>query len=328
MGCSFHLDDMSPQPSARRRPPRSSSTLSQLNHPLLFTPSYPPIVLPPKKSHSSPNLPPFFPDSHFYLPSFPRDMFDADSDDDLDSPVMFAVNPANPRIRHPYTDRFPPEDEPSNPLPTARIFPSPVPIAPPSPFARLTPLLFQTFRLLSIIPAFFGTIDLLFNFCYPPSSANPNTRVDYIVSALWAILTGYQCLCLATGLLTRWQAYYSPLPTLVRLLALQAICWPATHLTLTVLNHRKRPLVCWALIASTTCFSRSIQLWVTSNLWDHTKALEKVGAANGSTWGTSGKWAGRRWDWAEVGRQCALPAGVLYFITAWAAILRREWDGC
>ena len=32
----------------------------------------------------------------------------------------------------------------------------------------------------------------------------------------------------------------------------------------------------------------------------------------------------RFWDWAEVGLKCALPATVMYFITAWAMLIRRE----
>lgn len=36
-----------------------------------------------------------------------------------------------------------------------------------------------------------------------------------------SILTGWQCLMMTSGLLKRWRVYYSPLPTLIRLLALQ-----------------------------------------------------------------------------------------------------------
>lgn len=118
-------------------------------------------------------------------------------------------------------------------------------------------------------------------------------------------------------MLYRWQAYYSPLSTLIRLVALQGICWPATHFTLTLFDHAKRPLACWALIGTTTCFSRSVQMWVTSNLWDgrHDRPNR------------SGKLGERRWNWARVGLKCVLPAGILYFVTAWAVILKMEgWD--
>ena len=121
-------------------------------------------------------------------------------------------------------------------------------------------------------------------------------------------MTGHQCLGLASGLLTRWRAYYSPLPTLIRLLGLQAICWPATHATLVIVRAGTRPLTCWVLIGSTTCVSRAIQIWVVSNL--------EPGQSQ------------RRWDWGEIGVKCALPAGILYFVTTWACLLQRELFNC
>lgn len=243
-------------------------------------------------------------------------------------------------------------------LPTARIVPSSGPIVPPTSFERgLTPLLFEFARFLSIIPAVFGTLYNAYHVLYPPSADGaprpPPQRVDFFVSALWvrplppteahahpsqSILTGYQCLALATGLLGRWRLYYPPLATLVRLLALQGICWPATHLTLTVLGHAARPVITWAAIGTTTCMSRSVQLWVTSNLWweRDAGAGAGVGSAPGPAvgerrrgwrrWGGGGAWGGRRWDWGEVGVQCALPAGIVYVVTAWAEQLRREWE--
>ncbi|KAG6810739.1 hypothetical protein H0H92_010543 [Tricholoma furcatifolium] len=97
-------------------------------------------------------------------------------------------------------------DEPPRQLPTARIITSSEPIVPPSTLQqRLTPLLFEFSRLLSIVPAVFGTLYNLFHVYRPPTGPRAPERVDFAVSALWAILTGYQCLALATGLLTRWR---------------------------------------------------------------------------------------------------------------------------
>ncbi|KAF5319465.1 hypothetical protein D9619_008773 [Psilocybe cf. subviscida] len=251
-------------------------------------------------------------------------------------------------------------------LPTARIVPSSGPIVPPSTFAeRVTPFLFEFSRLLSIVPAIFGTMYNIYYILYPPTASNtrpPPERIDYFLSALWAILTGFQCLRLATGLLTRWRLYYDPLSTLVRLLALQGICWPATHLTLSILEHEKRPVICWAIIGTTTCMSRSVQIWVTSNLWwekreggvkpepapgventnspltsspslanvtGHVVSAETAQGrrrAYWKRWGGGGKWGGRRWDWKEVSIKCVLPAGILYFVMAWTELLRREFS--
>ncbi|KAF9039328.1 hypothetical protein BJ165DRAFT_1416599 [Panaeolus papilionaceus] len=197
-------------------------------------------------------------------------------------------------------------DEPSRHLPTARKIPSSAPLVPPNTLQqRFTPLLFEFSRLLSIVPALIGTIYYLYFLYHPPEKGinwddpirPPPERIDYFVTVLW-------CLALTTGLLTRWRLYYAPLSTLVRLLALQGICWPATSLTLSFFDHDKRPVATWAAIATTTSISRSVQIWVTSNLW----------------------WGGRRWDWKAVGVKCILPVGVLYFVTAWAELLRREME--
>ncbi len=155
------------------------------------------------------------------------------------------------------------------------------------------------------------------------------------------MLTGWQCLQLTTGLLKRWKVYYSPFAALIRLLALQgapaltpiisynpklsvAICWPATHLTLTLLDHEVRPLICWAAIGTTTCWSRSIQLWVTSNI---VPAPAPPGSAVPEE-ELMRKSKRRRWDWAQVGVKCALPAGIIYTVMAWALLLKREFIGC
>lgn len=159
-------------------------------------------------------------------------------------------------------------------------------------------------------------------------------------------MTGYQCLALTTGLLTRWRVYYPPLATLIRLLGLQAICWPATQFTMTMFDVSIRPVTAWAIAGTSTCMSRSAQIWVTSNLWwdsgsgSDAPPSRKPSVVNlpeatktdldgerGPRW-RGGRWGGRRWDWNEVVWKCMLPAGVLYCITAWVGEVRREWEGC
>ncbi|KAJ4490630.1 N-glycosylation protein-domain-containing protein [Lentinula aciculospora] len=246
-------------------------------------------------------------------------------------------------------------DEPPRHLPTSRKIPLRGPLVPPDLLQqRLTPLLFEFSRLLSIVPAFFGILYHIYHIYHPPNPTalndgrSPPERIDYVISALWALLTGYQCLYLTTGLLARWRVYYPPLATLIRLISLQAICWPATHFTLSLLEHEKRPVIVWAVIGTTTCASRSVQIWVTSNLWWEAPNAIPGGASNtngnGNNNGSSmrgmseneinwqrwkgGKWGGRRWDWSDVVKKCMLPAGVVYCIMAWAEQLRREWSGC
>lgn len=226
-------------------------------------------------------------------------------------------------------------DEPPRHLPTSRNVPFSGPLIPPNILQqRLTPLLFEFSRLASVIPALIGFIYNIHKVLHPPSvdqnaDRHPPERIDYLVSALWALLTVHQSLSLATGLYARWRLYYTPLPTLIRLVALQAICWPALHFTLRVFDVSKRPVITWAIVGTTTTFSRSVQIWVTSNLWWEVRPVPD-GEANGSAWQRwrGGKWGGRRWDWKEVGLKCLLPAGVLYFVMAWAELIRREMSGC
>ncbi|KZT66940.1 hypothetical protein DAEQUDRAFT_674124 [Daedalea quercina L-15889] len=242
-------------------------------------------------------------------------------------------------------------DSPRN-LPTARItrpaLPTFTPFScPPWVFA----FLFIFSRLLSIVPAVVGTLWNIYHLIWPPSGPGPSTlswRVDFFVSILWSILTGWQCLQLTTGVLKRWRVYYSPFATLIRLFALQGtshslpqtpICWPATHLTLTLLNHEERPALCWAVIGTTTCYSRSIQLWVTSNIGpapappprisqppSPSPLLRSLLASASGMREELIKLRRRRWDWNEVIRKCVLPAGAIYFVMAWADMLKREWE--
>lgn len=267
-------------------------------------------------------------------------------------------------------------DEPPKHLPTTRIRPASEPLMPPSTFITL---LFEASRLLSVVPALVGTFVNVGCLLSPPGHTPAvydkyrnmalctevrgrrtlPDRGDYFIAVLWAVLTAHQCLKLTTGLLHRWKAYYQPLSTLIRLLALQAICWPATHFTLNIVGNfganyildntslstrevtllrwtTVRPDVCWAIIGTTTCISRSIQIWVTSNLlplpgfgiipgvvadrlWPKTKKNvgEKVRMPSG-----------RRWNWGIVARVCMLPAGLLYLLMAWIGAWRREVGSC
>jgi hypothetical protein len=76
-------------------------------------------------------------------------------------------------------------------LPTARIIPASAPLVPPNTLQqRLTPLLFESSRLLSIVPAVRGTLYNLYLVYDPPTTPFPDgrrrpERIDYLVSALW-----------------------------------------------------------------------------------------------------------------------------------------------
>lgn len=79
--------------------------------------------------------------------------------------------------------------------------------------------------------------------------------------------TAYHALSFTTLLLRRWLLYYSLLPSLIRLVALQAICWPLVRLTLYVAGPDE-PTGAWVLVGTTTALSDTVARWVTSNLAD------------------------------------------------------------
>jgi len=69
-------------------------------------------------------------------------------------------------------------------LPTSRKRPTSKPLIPPNTLQQfITPLLFEFSRLLSIVPAIFGTLYNLYH-VYQPYDNGPE-RVDFAISALW-----------------------------------------------------------------------------------------------------------------------------------------------
>lgn len=110
---------------------------------------------------------------------------------------------------------------------------------------------------------------------------------------------------------------------------------------MSVLDHGQRPLVCWAVVGTTTCISKAVQLWVTSNLkhGERVKVWSPRGLAgwalgedaydDGSVGNESYEKANlkkRKWNWARVLKRCVLPPGVIYVIMAWALVLKREFE--
>ena len=91
--------------------------------------------------------------------------------------------------------------------------------------------------------------------------------LDFAVACLWSLSTAYHALSFTTLLLRRWLLYYSILPSLIRLVALQAICWPLVRITVHVFG-ADQPLGAWVVIGTTTALSDVVSRWVTSNIAD------------------------------------------------------------
>ncbi|KAL7410538.1 N-glycosylation protein-domain-containing protein [Mrakia frigida] len=244
------------------------------------------------------------------------------------------------------------------PLPTSLLRPPPTP---PSRLAVLasTPLVLLLLRLLSVVPSVTGTFYLVGRVLGNSSSSSSSTfeegsRMECFLACFWSLLTATQCFLLTSGLTRRWLAYYSLPSTLLRLLSLQTICWPATSITLRLLGP-SRPLVAWIVVGTTTTVSNSIRLWVTSNIpagsmvsggtgvgglvrgdgGGSGKSGSVVGgAAGGGTVGAGGgggKIGGRRgnkrrMDWGLVVRQCVWPCLVGYMLTSWCLLVERDYS--
>ena len=137
-----------------------------------------------------------------------------------------------------------------------------------------------------------------------------------------AVITAQFCFDLTTGLTYRWRSYYSLPSTLTRLLSLQCLCWPATYLTLVFLG-AQRPLLAWIVIGVTTGWSRTVQMWVTSNVIpvDNAETTPRAKSPplppHEMVWWDRFTW-GRRWDWDAIAREVGWRVGALFLITtAW-----------
>jgi hypothetical protein len=164
-------------------------------------------------------------------------------------------------------------------------------------------------------------------------------------------LTGHFCFRFTTGLTYRWRSYYDLLPVIVRLLALQALCWPATYITLSYLGP-SQPLFAWAVIGVSTGFTYAVIMWLASNVLPDpgdyernsprskdrdrtpTRGRYRPKAPVFPVWGEApliappeppshlGWWDKlnykRRWDWQAVAREVGWKVGALLLLTcAW-----------
>ncbi|PWN35070.1 uncharacterized protein FA14DRAFT_178451 [Meira miltonrushii] len=154
-------------------------------------------------------------------------------------------------------------------------------------------------RLLATVPGLIGTFWLMRNaFVVGWSSsmlwrkpiegmqAQPSS-LEFALSALYSMTTAYHAYSFTTLLLRRWLHYYSLLPSLIRLIALQALCWPLVRLTLYTMGPRN-PLPAWIVISTTTACSDTIARWVVSNITDESDGLSNAAMGIGEGTGANG----------------------------------------
>lgn len=142
-------------------------------------------------------------------------------------------------------------------------------------------------RLLATVPGIIGTFWLMRNAIVVGWSSSMLWRksiegmqsqpssLEFALSALYSMTTAYHAYSFTTLLLRRWLHYYSLLPSLIRLIALQALCWPLVRLTLYIMGPRN-PLPAWIVISTSTACSDTIARWVVSNITDESDGLSNA----------------------------------------------------
>lgn len=217
-----------------------------------------------------------------------------------------------------------------------------------------SPAIFQKGSRLENVVACYWVLPCLF--CARCSSSKSSSNSPACLLVYQSILTAVECFLLTSGLTRRWTTYYSLPSTLLRLLSLQTICWPATSITLRLLGP-SRPLAAWLVIGTTTSVSNAVRIWVTSNIPGGSGAslarafggARKTGMTNGAYNADGGGVAGvavpvlasfglgggpnkvsgatpsavrtrRRMDWGSVVRQCAWPCLAGYMLTCWSLV--------
>lgn len=162
-------------------------------------------------------------------------------------------------------------------IPTQSSLPTSRETSTPLPTFQLWSILFLFLQSLSVLPSLIGFFYSAHRFYTSPSSSahlllasstwleggnaigvteGRSTRLDWFISGLWALACAYFSHSLAKGLLRRWLVYYSLAPTVIRVLSLQAICWPLCLTTHRVLSF-DQPVAAWWLCATTAAVSVS-----------------------------------------------------------------------
>ncbi|GAA5963003.1 hypothetical protein JCM3765_006747 [Sporobolomyces pararoseus] len=162
--------------------------------------------------------------------------------------------------------------------------------SPPPPRSRIWTPLFFLLNFLSVIPSLIGFLYSLHRFFSTSSPSyssgivySQSTRLDWFISSMWSLSCAYFTHSLARGLLKRWLVYYPLGPTIVRVLSLQAICWPLTLTTHRVLSF-DQPVAGWFVCATTAAISNVIQSWVTSNIVESSSSRQKNSRLSPARW--------------------------------------------
>lgn len=137
-------------------------------------------------------------------------------------------------------------------------------------------LLLHSLRLFAVVPGLVGTVSLLqhsyqqaLNYRWLRTnfmSLTPSA-IEYFFCSLWSICTAFHALSLMTMLLRRWLIYYTLVPSLIRLITFQSICWSLVRWVLWCFGP-SQPAAGWIVISTFTSFFEILARWITSNITD------------------------------------------------------------
>ncbi|WFD43075.1 hypothetical protein MPSI1_001727 [Malassezia psittaci] len=151
-----------------------------------------------------------------------------------------------------------------------------------NPVENLEPLpnafmvLLHSLRLFATVPGIFGFCFLLHRgrkeaemnyWVRAPDNLLRPGALEYFICCAWALCTAYHALSLMTLLLRRWLIYYAVLPSVIRLIAFQSICWSLVRFSLYLFGPHQ-PLGGWLLVSSFTASVDVVARWMTSNITD------------------------------------------------------------
>lgn len=138
-------------------------------------------------------------------------------------------------------------------------------------------VLLHSLRLFATVPGIIGTIlcfrrgcaQLAVHYRWFRTMEDMRTpgALEYFICCFWALCTAFHALSLMTLLLRRWLIYYAVLPSIIRLVAFQSICWTLVRISLYLFGP-EQPIGGWLLVSSFTAAVDVVARWITSNITD------------------------------------------------------------
>lgn len=160
--------------------------------------------------------------------------------------------------------------------PTSPLVDTTQQVEPLEPLPMAFEVLLHSLRLFAVVPGLVGTWLLLKN-SYVQAKEGRWLRTDFasltpsgiefFICTFWSMSTAFHALSLMTMLLRRWLIYYTLVPSLIRLVTFQAICWSLVRLVLWCFGP-SQPASGWIVISTFTSSFEIFARWITSNITD------------------------------------------------------------